>query len=85
MKRVESINDILYCSPSCPHLEGERESVNISSSSRHAWRAETTGEPVEVDQLMDECDGTATECTFDLVRRMIRGDGSRFTIRTHCH
>ena len=63
----------------------EKEAVETAHIEAARQQAETTGEPVEVDQLMDECDGTATECTFDLVRRMIRGDGSRFTIRTHCH
>ena len=58
------------------------EAARIEAA-RH--QAEMTGEPVEVERLMDECDGTATECSFDLIRRMIRADGTRFTLRTHCH
>lgn len=48
-------------------------------------QAQETGNPVEVDRIMDECDGSVSECSFDLVRRMIRPDGTRFTLRTHCH
>lgn len=48
-------------------------------------QAEQSGEPVEIGRFVDECDGTATDCSFDLVRRMIRCDGSRFLLRTHCH
>ena len=48
-------------------------------------QAEQTGEPVEVERVMDDCDGSAPDCSFDLIRRMIRGNGERFVLRTHCH
>ncbi len=58
------------------------EAVRIEAARQ---QAEQTGSPVEIDRLMDECDGSESDCSFDLVRRMIRGDGSLFTLRTHCH
>lgn len=58
------------------------ETARLEAARKHA---EGMGEPVEIERVMDDCDGTETDCSFDLIRRMIRGDGSRFTIRTHCH
>ncbi len=69
-------------------LRAERVAAEAAEAARietARQQAEQTGEPVEVDRLMGECDGTAADCSFDLIRRMVRGDGSRFTIRTHCH
>lgn len=60
----------------------EAETARIEAARQ---QAELTGEPVEVDRLMDECDGTVTECSFDMIRRMTRADGTQFTLRTHCH
>lgn len=73
----------------------EREAEKAEKAGKaaaEAARAETarrlaaeTGEPVEIGRRMEACDGTAEECSFDLVRHMIRGDGTRFSTRTHCH
>lgn len=63
----------------------EKESAEAARIESARAEAEMAGEPVEVDRVMDECDGTEQECSFDLIRRMIRPDGSRFVIRTHCH
>lgn len=57
--------------------------VSRIEAARH--QAKQTGEPVEIDRAMDECDRSVEDCSFDLVRRMILGDGTRFTLRTHCH
>lgn len=69
-------------------IRAERVAAEAAEAARietARQQAEQTGEPVEIGRVMDECDGTVADCSFDLVRRMIRGDGSRFTIRTHCH
>ena len=69
-------------------IRAERVAAEAAEAARietARQQAEQTGEPVEVDRLMGECDGTAADCSFDLIRRMVRGDGSKFTIRTHCH
>lgn len=65
--------------------KAEAETAEAARIEAARQQAEQRGEPVEIDRAMDECDGTATDCSFDLVRRMIRGDGSRFTLRTHGH
>lgn len=48
-------------------------------------QADQTGEPAEIGRYMDDCDKTQPDCSFDLIRRMIRGDGTIYTTRTHCH
>ena len=63
----------------------EKEAAEAARIEAARQQAEQTGEPVEVEKSMDECDGTASDCSFDLVRRMIRGNGERFVLRTHCH
>lgn len=69
-------------------VHAERVAVEAADAVRvetSRQQAEQTGEPVELDRVMDNCDGSEPDCSFDLIRRMIRGDGSRFTLRTHCH
>lgn len=69
-------------------IRAERVAAEAAEAARietSRQQAEQTGEPVEIGRVMDECDGTVADCSFDLVRRMIRGDGSSFTVRTHCH
>lgn len=44
-----------------------------------------TGQPVEIERHMTECDGTQPDCSFDLIRRLITGSGNIITTRTHCH
>lgn len=63
----------------------DREAAEAARIEAARQQAEETGEPVEVDRFMDECDGSVSDCSFDLMRRMIRSDGARFVIRTHCH
>ncbi|GEM_PF-2171130 len=63
----------------------EKEVAEAARIETSRQQAEQTGEPVEIVRFMDECDGAEQDCSFDLVRRMVRGDGSRFTLRTHCH
>jgi hypothetical protein len=63
----------------------EKEVAEAARIETSRQQAEQTGEPVEIGRFMDECDGTEQDCSFDLIRRMVRGDGSRFTLRTHCH
>lgn len=47
--------------------------------------AESTGAPVEIDQMMVECSHREEDCSFDLLARFVRPDGSRFSTQTHCH
>lgn len=44
-----------------------------------------TGEPVEIERNMVECDGTQPDCSFDFIRRLVTGSGNIITTRTHCH
>lgn len=69
-------------------VRAERAAAESAESARietARQQAELAGEPVELDRIMDDCDGSESDCSFDLVRRMINADGSRFTARTHCH
>jgi len=63
----------------------EKAAVETARIEAARQQAETSGEPVELNRLMDECDGSVSDCSFDLVRRMIGANGVRFTLRTHCH
>ena len=36
-------------------------------------QAEKMGELIEIDRFTDDCDGSVSDCSFDLIRRMIRG------------
>ncbi|OQW91323.1 MAG: hypothetical protein BWK79_17145 [Beggiatoa sp. IS2] len=48
-------------------------------------KAEATGLPVEIARYTVPCDGSACECSFDLVADFVRGNGEQFKTRTHCH
>ena len=47
--------------------------------------ASTTGKPVEVERWTEDCDGSACECSTDIMVRRVLPDGSFTTSRTHTH
>lgn len=48
-------------------------------------QAVSTGRDQVLDTWMDDCDGSASDCSFDSVSKMIRPDGTTYTSRRHCH
>ncbi len=50
-----------------------------------AKEAVLTGHDQELDRGMTDCDGSADECSFDLVIRRVGPTGDIKTTRTHCH
>ena len=44
-----------------------------------------TGTPVEIERSVVECDGTQSDCSFDLIIRSVTGSGNIITARNHCH
>jgi hypothetical protein len=47
--------------------------------------AKTTGKPVEIARWTEPCDGTAYECSLDIVTRWAMPDGTIQVRRTHTH
>lgn len=59
-----------------------REAAEARASAAVAKAAET-GKPVEIDRRMVPCDGTAEDCSTDLVIRLAMPDGTIHEARTH--
>lgn len=66
----------------------KEEAVKVEVEKKQAVAIATameTGKPVEISRYTVPCDGSVCECSFDLILDFIRGDGSVFSTRTHCH
>jgi len=48
-------------------------------------KARTSNSAVEIERIMDSCDGSACECSHDLIIRRAHPDGQIRTSRVHCH
>lgn len=72
-------------------LETKKAAAAAKVTAREAKLAEakalaaSSGKPVEIERWTDECDGSADECSMDLIVRFVRPDGSITTRRTHAH
>jgi len=48
-------------------------------------RARETGNPIAIESWTEDCDGSADECSTDIIERLAQPDGTITTRRTHTH